>query len=517
MIVFLSCHVYSQTQSLSGFKRINSRQITPIFEGKETKGYTLFYKTDKADKGNDNYELAIFDENLAKTKTIQMTKPRNKFLLIGNGFNGTEIGFYFYNFKDKQFEVEAYDKSLKKVASREMKEELTDVEKYSLQMKREAEDKDQSTFGYDMNFYPVPGKGFIRNGMLKKGRGFNLEMLDNDLKTKWKYETPEGGKEVEGFLVYEVTDKQMLGSVVRRPGVMSQKMTFYITAFDVETGKKSFEVPVEGEGTTDQLSLNTISFDEESNQIVVIGDFYAEKDKPGVAKSKGFYIKTFTPEGKETSKKFYAWNKEVKELMPSEAKESLDKGAMNFIHKVLKAKDGKYYLVCEQFSRAASGAGIASNIMSGGRGGASYTKGVIWNILVYVINPDYTLSEVKIFTKDKSSCELPAGGDFYGAGMMGLVIKALGGFDYQFTQMTNDKQSFDVVYIDYDKEKGESMKRILGNIIITPDGKFNVDKMDITTKATASFLYPGKPGHLMMVDWLKKEKTLGMKLVKLNY
>jgi hypothetical protein len=97
------------------------------------------------------------------------------------------------------------------------------------------------------------------------------------------------------------------------------------------------------------------------------------------------------------------------------------------------------------------------------------------------------------------------------------VMKQMGSFDYQFTQLANDGKSADIVYINYDKEKGEDTKRVLGNIIISPDGKFTLDKMDITTKATSSFLYPAKPGFLMMVDYLKKERSLGMKLIKLNY
>jgi hypothetical protein len=516
MIILYSCFAFAQTQALTGFKTLSSSAISPIFDGKETKGYTLFYKSDKADKGNDNFSLTVYDENLTKTKTINLQKPRGKFFLLGNGYNGTEMGFYFYNYKDKQYELEAYDKSLKKVASRIIKEELTDVEKMSLQQRQEAEEKDQSASGMDLSLYPVTGKGFIRNGILKKGKGFKLEMFDNELKTKWKYETPEKSKEYEGFLSYQVSSKLMLGAIVRRSGMMSSKLTFYLTAFDVDNGNKVFDIPVEAAGTSDQLSLNNMSYDSTTDRIVVIGDYYAEKDKPGVSKSKGFYIKVFTSDGKETTKKFYAWDKEVKELLPSEAKESIQKGAMNFTHKVLKGKDGKFYMICEQFSKTTDGLGIASNILGGGYG-SSMTKGVVWNMLVFVLNADLTLTEIKFYPKDKSTVTLPPGADFYGPGMIGLLTKYVGGFDYQFTQMTNDGNSFDVVYIDYDKEKGESTKRILGNIIIDPDGKFNLDKMDITTKATSSFLYPAKPGYLMMVDFLKKEKSIGMKLIKLNY
>jgi hypothetical protein len=134
-----------------------------------------------------------------------------------------------------------------------------------------------------------------------------------------------------------------------------------------------------------------------------------------------------------------------------------------------------------------------------------------------VLNKDLTLNEIKYYTKDRSDAELPPGMDFYGPGMWGMVMKQMGSFDYQFTQLANDGKSADIVYINYDKEKGEDTKRVLGNVIISPDGKFTLDKMDITTKATASFLYPAKPGFLMMVDYLKKERSLGMKLVKLNY
>jgi hypothetical protein len=509
--------LHAQTASLEGFKNIHPSFITPIFEGTEVKGYTTFYKSDKADKGNDNYSLSIFDENLTKTKTISMKKPRGKFFLLGNGYNGNLIGFYFYNTKDKQFEIEAYDKTLKKTGSRIFKEKLTNMEQMAISQRIMAEEKEQSTLGFDINLFPVPNKGFIRNGLQKGGKGFTLEMLDNDLKTLWTYETPEKLKDLETFVSFDVTDKYMIGMMLRRSGMMSTKFTYYITAFDIESGKKIIDVPVEAEGSTDQLSLNTVKYDATGNQIIAIGDYYAENDKPGSDKSKGFYFKTFSMDGKETNKKQYSWARDVKSLMPPEAKESLEKGAMNYTHKVLKGADGKFYLVCEQFNRSASAMGIAGKVMSGGRGGASVSKCNVWNLMVFVINPDFTLSEIKFYPKDKSSVEMPAGAANFGPGIAGMILKSQGGFDYQFTQMTNDNKSFDVVYIDYDKEKGESTKRILGNIIIAPDGTFTLDKMDITSKASSSFLYPSKPGHLMMVDWLKKEKTVGMKLVKLNY
>jgi hypothetical protein len=517
LFIFTATVLNGQTASLDGFRYFSPRSISPIFDGKESKGYTMFYKADKADKKNDNYDLVIYDENLTKVKTITVKKPRDRFALLGNCFNGSEIGFYFYNDKEDQFEIESYDESLTKTGSRIIKEELTNVEKSIMMQNQESAEKDEGGgMAAEITLYPVPGKGFIRNGILKNGSGFKLEMLDNKLKTVWKHQTPEKSDDYEMFMVYETTPKYFIGTTIRRPGMLSKKMTFFITAFNIETGKIALEVPVETPGSKDQLSMNTIKYDSVENKIIVFGDYYDEKDKPGVSKSKGFYIKSFTMDGKELEKKFYSWDKDMKSLLPAEAKASLDKGAMNFIHRALKGKDGKYFLICEQFTKATDAAGIAGKML-GGMGAASASKVVVWNMIIYVLNADFSIAEVKFYPKDKSDVTLPAGGGSLSAGMLGMLTKVLGGFDYQFTQLTNDGSSYDVVYIDYDKEKGESTKRILGNIIISQEGKFTLDKMDITSKATASYLYPAKPGYLMMVDYLKKEKTLGMKMVKLNY
>jgi hypothetical protein len=97
-----------------------------------------------------------------------------------------------------------------------------------------------------------------------------------------------------------------------------------------------------------------------------------------------------------------------------------------------------------------------------------------------------------------------------------LYFRQSGQFDYQFTQKNDANSQFNVVYINYDKEKGEATKKVIGNVAFGDNGQFKVDKIDGTSNATSSFLYPAKPGYVMLVDYLKKEKRMGMKLVKLN-
>ena len=43
-----------------------------------------------------------------------------------------------------------------------------------------------------------------------------------------------------------------------------------------------------------------------------------------------------------------------------------------------------------------------------------------------------------------------------------------------------------------------------------------MDKIDLTSTANYSYVYPAKPGYVMIADYYKKKSQLGMKLVKLN-
>ena len=299
---------------------------------------------------------------------------------------------------------------------------------------------------------------------------------------------------------------------MRRSSMMSNQVESYMTAFDLGTGKKVLDQPVES-SKTEQLSLSSFSYDAGKQEFVAVGEYYKPGDKPFVAKSQGFYIKRFGEDGKLIGIRPYNWQKEVKGLLPAEAKQAMEDGYVNYTHSVVKDAAGNLYVVAEQYRVAGKGLDVALALMGGGGGGA---KGVIGNMLVFTLNPDYKLTGVKCFTKDESKVALPGGAGFAGAGLMGMFIKAYGGFDYQFMQRTDGSSLFNVVYINYDKEKGEATKKVIGNIGFGSGGQFTVDKIDGTSTATSSFVYPAKPGYVMMVDYLKKQKQLGMKLVKLN-
>ena len=503
---------FAQTQSLEGFKTIRRSSISPIYQGREVAGYTLFYKSDKADKKNDNYGLDFYDQDLNKVTTLAMQKPRNKFSMLRNSYNGSAFCFYFYNHKEGALEMESYDAGLNKLGSVSIKD-VSSGDKALLPQSATFYANTENQVG-SLNLYPVPGKGFLRNSTYGLGRIFRLQMYDNNMRELWSFgEKKESGVETLG--VYEVTDEYVLATRMTRSSIMTKKMDFSLLVLDVNTGTPIMETPVETDAS-EQLSLSSLFYDQAAKEFIAVGEFYKPNDKPFVNKSLGMYLKRFSQDGKALEAKRYSWDGEIRASIPAEARASIEKGYVNFTHRVLKGADGRFYVITEQYRIQASAGGIAMNVVFGSRNtNASTVEGSVANMLIFVLNPDFSVSDVRFVAKDKSKVWLPEGSLYQGAGLLGQNMKSWGDFDYQFSQSSNDARNFNIVYINYDKEKGEGTKKIIGNIT-NKEGIMTVDKIDGTTKATSSFVYPAKSGYVMMVDHLKKEGKLGMKLVKLN-
>lgn len=200
--------------------------------------------------------------------------------------------------------------------------------------------------------------------------------------------------------------------------------------------------------------------------------------------------------------------------MPAETKLSLEDNYVNYNHTIVKGANGHLYIVAEQFKIVGVGLGIALTTL-GGRG-ASVSKGKIDNMFVFELDPTATLSSVKFYPKTVTNAMLPAGSGFLGAGLLGQDIKSQGDFDYQFLQRNEARMQFNVMFLNFDKEKGEAAKGYVGNIVFGDNGKYALDKIELTSGATYSFVYPAKLGHVLITDYFKKKSELGMKLVKLN-
>ena len=506
---------FAQTQNLTGIERMHRSALSPIYDGNEVKGYVMFARGDKADRKNDNYLLDLYDQDLKKVSTITIQKPSGRYILLKNTFNGSAFAFYFYNGKDETLEIETYDTSLQKLGSKVIGE-LTKSDLRVLQMQTRAADPTAGGFMMGLNLFPVPGLGFVRNGYTGgMAKGYTLGIYDNKMTLHWRIASNENAKEYESLTLTEAADKYLLGVMLRRDGMMSRKATSYMVALDAKTGKKLLDLPVET-SATEQLSLSSFTFDAEKREFMAVGEYYKLDDKPFVNKSQGFYVKRFSEAGKPVSTINYGWQNQVAALMPAEAKASLEDNYVNYNQAILKGANGHMYVVAEQFKIVGDGLGIAANILNGGHTNASVSKGKVGNLLIFEIDQDAKLTSVKFYPKTVTNADLPAGTGFMGAGLLGQIIKMQGDFDYQFIQKNDDNSKFNMVYVNFDKVKGEAAKTYVGNIAFGDDGKYTVDKIEMPAGPTYSYLYPAKPGYVLIADYLKKKKTLDMRLVKVN-
>jgi hypothetical protein len=507
MVVGLAQVSLAQQQVFSGLNSFNPGGVNPIYENNEVKGYVMYYRSERADKKNDVYQLDFLDQNLKKVKSIEMLKPKRTYFLLNNSFNGNTFCFYFYNYRANQFELETYDQSLNKVAS-VVVDDVSKADRAYATRQVQAGQTNTPALVSGLGAYPVGDRGFLRNAYVGLGKSYTLTYYDNKLKKVWHIEGEES-KDYETFNITEVTDKYAVGTMIRRPNMMSKKMSSYAVAFDLSNGKKVLDIPIETE-QNEQLSLSMIDFDEDKKEFMLIGEFYKLDDKPFVHKSLGMFVKRISVEGKNLGTAFYRWNEDIKSKMPAEAMESIEDKYINYIHEIVKDQNGNMYLITEQYKIVVSGLGIAAQALGGN---ASAMKGKIANMLIFVINPQGKIQEIKFFDKDVTDVELMPGTGFMGAGILGHMMKGYGNFDYRFTQRDNAATHFNTVFINYRKKENNEIV----NVLYDSPQNFKKDKVEIASeKRERKYVYPAKLGYNMVVTYDAKAKDAEMALIKLN-
>jgi hypothetical protein len=504
-MVFCFSPLSAQTYEINDVEYFARRSIKPIKKGRETVGYVILYKTDKADRKNDNFAFELLDEQLKKVNRVKVVLPR-KSVLVQSAYNGETLGLMFFDPVKKTYLFKAYDATLKLVGSTTGGElNKYEVAAYSQMTAEEV--------GAYFGIYAVPGKGFVRSGFGEDKDKFSVICYDSNFKRKWRYTTPESQKGYETFFPSDINDKYVTGFIVRRKTLMSRKFEYYLGVFDIETGKKLVDVSLEDEG--DNLSINATNLSD-NDEVIVQGEFYDAEDKAGVTRSNGIYFKLVDIKtGKITKENNLGWEKSLYSLFDAKGKASIEDNYANYPMTMIKAPNGHRYIVFEQYKKAADAVGIAVNVLGGQ---ASNVKIVVGNLWLLEIDEQFKPVAVKYYEKERTSVGLPPGAGVYGTGFLGMFVKNIGGFDYQFHQQSADFSTFNIAYLNYDREKGEKPKVLVGNIFLAKDGSFNFDEVDITSKKKVyRYLYPAPNSQLMVVEHDVKAESLTFKLVKLNY
>lgn len=499
----LLSQVNAQKATINNVQNSALQTTDVIKQGSEVKGYYFFYISDKIDRKTNQYTLRILDNNLNVLKEITFTDSKGVTVLEAS-FNGTDLLFLFYNEEERTFDYQLYGPDGKKKPffySRVLsKRENMFVEEFYRVIKDE-----ENTF---KGIFPVDDKGFLSNmPFVDDGRYiFQLDYFSSEKKKQWTFTPNDDVKRIIGdFLGYH--NGIVFISALKYRSTFSGNPESTIIGLDLETGKMLFE-----KSTSSKFRFMPSSISVLNGQVYLFGEYFNLDDNIIKDHSLGLAIWALDAKGKIITEKYNSFATDLSKYLNVSAKGKIEDFGYLFLHNIIQSSDGNIYAIGEGYRKVASGLGIALSAV-GGR--ANILKFLITDLGIIQFDKDFNLKGVKIYKKNESSVELPAGYDFNSTSMLGKYIKnTMGGFDYRYIQTNKDISSFSICYSDYERSKdykGVAFKSISFN-----NGKFTEDRIAILSEASKSWVLPGKMGQVLLIDYYKKEKRLEAHFEKLN-
>jgi hypothetical protein len=505
VLFFAGFCAQAQKVSIEGVRYASLRQSEAIKEGTEVKGYYFFYVSDKIDKKTNEYTLRIMDDNLKVLKDIKFTDSKYVSILESS-FNGTDLIFLFHNSDDRTFEYQVYGADGKKkfVYNRQ----LTKKEERFLERSYSLNDEEQTYKG----LYPIDGKGFISNTPSTEDKDFTFQVdfFSTEKKKQWTWIPTEGGKRFVGDYL-GTNNGVVYFEVLKYRSNMDQNPESFIVGLSLETGKQLFENSTDKGKYKFYPASMAVLYDGKS---YLFGEYFNPNANIMKDKSLGFAFLGVDEKGTIFKEKYNSWDLELGKYLPVSSKGKIDDFGYMYLHNMVQTTDGSLYAVGEGYKKVASALGIINTIASGGQSTVSVAKLKITDIIMIKFDKDFNVKDAKIYEKNDNNFELPAGSLYTSAAWIGKMIKAWGGFDYNYTQVNKDNTAFTVTYSDY--VRGKDYKGSTFNAISYNEGKVSTDQINTKTKANVSWVLPAKQGQVLLVDYYRKDKRLEAHFEKLN-
>lgn len=506
----------SQNYQVENVFRANLRNFGPIIEGDQVKGYYGFYQVGNG-RGRDRiFILKTLDENAQEVSSARLVRPKSYYLTEAV-YNGGAICFSFIDNNQRKAELVSFNMAGEQIG-RKLFPKMSSAEwraTYNYQLVNNEESS-------NLTIFPAGSQGFVRMTMVKnKKYGYNLEYFSNKLdgEGRWEAGSAEDADEFEIPEIADVVAPFMISGIAKRPKQLSKDVHYNLQARDVFSGELLFEQPVYDPQHT--LSFLIAKFDPVNSNIVVLGEYFDPKDNIINGKSQGIYVMKVDMTGEVLSRSLFSWESDISRFLSVDEKGRLDEGGFIAFHNAFIDNDGKVYFVGERYRKAVSAAGVALNILAAASGNVSSNvasiKMVLEEMMVFTIGSDMELAAVDIFEKKARDILLPEGWGLYSPKTLSLMMSAYGLFDYQYSQQSVDKNLFLSTYMSIQKERGEPRKNVLGVIMKGEDADFVVDKIDLTSEATAIGVLPGKTGNVLLIEYFKRDKTIKFRLEEFNY
>jgi hypothetical protein len=511
----------AQTNEFAQVKKFTLQNLRPIIENNTVKGYYLYAVEGKGKKKQNNYRLSIMDNDLNVTNNITISRPRS-YRLLESSYNGKAFCFLYMDTKKKALEYLIMDESGNELGKYKVNKVSRSELGHIASMTAASEDS------YSGGITAVNGVGFVRYGWEKsKGAHATLEMFDNNGQKIWEGRSAETGKVAyESMVPFYSDDKAIVSFVQVREKMLRGTFKSYLIWHDAKTGEIMFVMDTKGamqkkdakvkdKGAKANILLPlSVGYDAGKDEYFVCGEYWKSGDNYMKVKSQGFFMNSVSGSGEMKQESYCSWEKEVKKLIP---KEGMERNVT--IHKVIRTADGKVFAIGEQFKKrfngwaipAAIAAGLLQNVGISAYSNVGLAKLVIYDMVIFEFTPDLKINEVHVFKKDKTNVPLPRGMGVYGPTLLGNFVKMWGGFDYEFTTLSEDQQTFSTGYTNFTKKRKNVRGYKAGSINYTTSKVFAEDKIPFAKKARYFKALPSKPGYVTMVEYYRKGKRVGLR------
>lgn len=506
----------AQSSQVENVFRVNLRNFGPIIEGDQVKGYYGFYQVGNG-RGRDRvFLLKVLDENAQEVSSTRLVRPKSYYLTEAV-YNGSAICFSFIDNNQRKAELVSFNMEGAQIGRRVMPK-MSNAEwrtTYNYQM---VNDEGSS----NLTLFPAGNQGFVRLTMVKNRKyGYHLEYFSNQLDGtgRWEAGSDEDADEFEIPEIADVVSPFLISGIAKRPKLLSKKVHYNLQARDLFSGEIIFDQPVYDPQHT--LSFLIAKFDPVNSNIVVLGEYFDPRDNIVNGKSQGIYVMKVNMSGEVLSRSLYSWDTDISKFLSVNEKGRLDEGGFVAFHNAFIDNHGQIYFVGERYRKAVSALGVAANVLSAASGNVSSNvasiKMVLEEMMVFTIGSDLELAAVDLFEKKPRDILLPEGWGLYSPKTLAVMMSTYGMFDYQYSQQTEDQSLFLSTYMSIQKERGEPRKNILGVIMKGEDAEFVEDKIDLTSEATSIAVLPGKTGHVLLVEYFKRDKAIKFRLEEFNY
>lgn len=501
-----STSLLAQDLIQSGVLSMKLKNSGVITKNEQVTGYYLFHKQEQKDSKSNNYLLTVVDENLREINKVNITRPTT-YLLIEGTYNGSAFGFMFYDTWRKTVEVVSFDETLQQLGS--------DIRKVKCSFA--LDEFKQIALGYEpMRSYlvPVENRGFLFYSIIEAGSysynfHFQMDYFDNTMKVIWTERSKPTASIESAIEAFQ--SKNFVGSFIeKRISPISSDSEYDLLINHVDTGERLFRIPI---GTREHIvSISNVYYDSLTSNFIVFGEYYNRLNR---SNSLGFITLVYDLTGKIVSQKANLWDEEIKNAIPKDQRyKFFSLNANILVHEVIHMADGQIFIIGEQYKKVASGGGIAATLLLGP--GIAVSQINVYNMVIFEFNADFSIKHGHIFEKEKNKIALPSGSGFLSAKRLSFFAKSVGGFDYNFSQTLNNRNSFAVTFLDRVSNAGE-VKNVLNSIVYTPEKKFTIDRIDLPKSLRHFAVFKAKEGYVLITEYRKEEKQMESRLEKINY